>query len=236
MPMATNMDTSMRPPAHQPEPLHQVVPADPKFDLNELIHAGKFAFNMKIVRVYAIGGANYNPKGAVPTLNSKIQDLMGEMTGLVIPEAQFYVGYKEPGKEAPSDDHGYFEVQVPKPLKPLVMIITGEKGALLFTGDERGNRYKLEYFDYVAPDVSEKPARREKNKMYFCRLCPLNKMNGLPQRVIRDALQLHFAKFGITIQTHEDAFKQSMDKDREQWDGDWHVEFDVDWDHIPLLM
>ena len=35
MPMATNMGTSMQAPVHQPEPHHQVVPAVPKYDLNE---------------------------------------------------------------------------------------------------------------------------------------------------------------------------------------------------------
>ena len=44
---------------------------------------------MKIIKVYSGGGANYNPKEAVPILNSKLQDLMGEMTGLEIPEAQY---------------------------------------------------------------------------------------------------------------------------------------------------
>ena len=62
MPMATSMGTSLRPPAHQPEPHHQVVNAAPKFDLNELIHAGKFAFNMKIIKVYSGGGANYTTR------------------------------------------------------------------------------------------------------------------------------------------------------------------------------
>ena len=118
----------------------------------------------------------------------------------------------------------------PKPLKPIVMDLTGEKGGLLYTGDERGTRYKLDYFEYVAPDLIDKPARREKNDLHFFRLSPLNKKNGLPQRVIHDALALHIAIFGMTIQKHKDAFKHSMDKDREKWDGDWHVEFDVDWD------
>ena len=233
MPMATAIDTSTRPPALRPEPVHQVVPAAPEYDLNEIIHAGKFPFNMKITRVYAIGGANYNPQEAVPILNAKVQDLMEQKTGLEIPKGQFMTEYKEPGKEAPSDDHGYFALQVPMPLKPIVMIITGEKGALLYTGDERGNRYQLEYFDYVAPDLTNKKARREKNTMYFFRLCPLNKYNGLPQRTIRDVLALHLAKFAIFIQPHEDAFKQSLDADREQWDGDWHVEYNVDWNRIP---
>ena len=47
--------------------------------------------------------------------------------------------YNKPGEMAPSDDHGFYTCQVPMPLKPLVMDITGEKGQLLYTGDDREN-------------------------------------------------------------------------------------------------
>ena len=232
MPMATNLDTSMRPPAHQPEPLHQVVPAQPEYTVNDLINAPKYTWNMKIVKVHTGGGANYDPKEAVEDLHAKLHDQVETTTGLEIPKEQFYVEYNKPGEMAPSDDHGFFTLMAPKPLKPIVMDLTGERGGLLYTGDERGTRYKLDYFDYVAPDLTDKPARREKNELYFFRLCPLNKKNGLPQRAIRDALALHIAMFGMTIQKHKDAFKHSLDTNR-LWDGDWHVEYDIDWSRVP---
>ena len=220
-------DTAIQPPPTDPTAIV------PKLTVPTLVESARYTFCLKIIGIDASGGANYDPEEAVPFLNAALQDEMMTLTALTIPEDQYFVDFDKPPDQAPSNYHGHFNCTIPSPLKIFVPDLTAEGGKLTFTGDSKGNKYKLEFLTYIAPDVTDKQPRREKNQLYWFLLCPLNKKNGLSRRQVHDALVEHLASFGVTIQKHKDAFKPHMDKNREQWDGDWHVEYDIDWTKVP---
>jgi hypothetical protein len=206
-----------------------------KPSLQDLVDAPTAYCKLDIIKKIA-HTANYNPAMAIPNLNASLQLEVGAVLGFDIPANLYHISFVEPQGAGGSDgtvDLGSFECGMAAPLLPYVVDLTNPKnpaGPLAFTGDDDGNNYKLTYRDYTPPTTGGKKIRTD---TYYLLLKP-QKGHGLTRRELYEATNAHFAKYGMTIDTHSDAFKIKDALNKEMGSNAWHVEYKLDRAKIPM--
>jgi hypothetical protein len=221
---ATAMMKAPPPPAGKETALTTYGP----FDLNTIKTSGNFIFHLHIKGVMA-AQPNYKPINACSNLNSLMQDSLATHSGVAdIPTSMYDVTYSPP---SPGAAEGTYICQIPAVFEELVksaQVISD----LEFTGDGKGNNYKLEYADYT-PFVNK--GKRPTNEHHWLHVTPNELAICMPTRKLYEGTNRHLNNFGMAIQEHEWAFVPKLSKDKEHQDKRrFHCEYDLNHDLVPI--
>lgn len=205
----------------------------PKPTLQEMTQAGAFLFDLSIAAVKQ-ASINYDPRDAVLNLNASIQEAACTETGIEdLPLTLFRVIYNPPPPYAAATEHGYYQIRVPAPLREFYIKNTPplkKDGPLAFTGDDKGNAYKLLLKAHTKKTF--KAQDRIPEDTPWCHVIA-DKDSEIGMRELYTLSRDHLASFGLNILDHPDAFKMIADASKEQGAGKAHVFFDIKFDTVP---
>ena len=210
-----------------------------KLTTTDLTFTNIFNFYLSIVD-QTTKSANHDPKDAVTFLTNALQDVMVQATGKEIPASAFRVTFEKPRHTGSSaDGMGRFVCSIPSPLSALVVQLTPPKllqsdgGRLEFTGDGKGNVYKLIFGEVVAPETF-KEGREKGSDDRWLHLIP-RRRTGFGEKAIYEKLVPHLANFGVRVMKGDNTFHIMTEHGGEQSQGKYHCDFDVDYNSVPKL-
>ena len=191
------------------------------YNMNDIKSSGDFAFNLKVTAA-SLTQVNYEPKKAEGNLNAQLQDAAATISRVPdMPANLFHVAYVPP---PPQEKYGMFTCHVPAIFTEMATSSTF-LAMLTHTGDDEGNRYKLEYAAHVA---RTNKGKRPKNDAYWFHLDPSDEAMKRPIRELYEKTGVHISKWGMSIQGHDKAFEPKLTANKEQRDGNKiHVEYDL---------
>lgn len=204
-----------------------LVPVPKIKDDTQLGAEGKRFFDMVIVDKSAAVGAH--PKVCTSYLNSRFQELMHIETGKppedpfhpTLFSCNFYTRTATDGK-----DINTFVIGFPESLKPYALKIA-MAGKIDFTGDEEGNKYKLEYREH---HVRVQKQRDSGSEMTWCHLI-VKPDSELPAEKFYEAANEKLKSCGLNIQ--EGGFFKVGGAGAEMDQQKFHVKYDIDWKAVP---
>ena len=127
-------------------------------------------------------------------------------------------------------DRGRFICHIPSILQPL--LTPDVLATIAYTGDDKGNSYKLTYADVVETENKQK---HQTTDQFWFHLIPTDAASKLQRRVLYEKTQEHLSKYGMEIEDYDDAFKPKMLANSEQRDGNkWHVEYKLHMNQVPF--
>ena len=216
----------------QAVPPQAIIPVTPP-TLQACMDGERYLFDLKITEA-RLAFTNYDPEKASLNLNAILQDALATASKIPdIPQNLFRVEYEKPPPGS-LEQWGHFFCRIPGALQHYVPDLSAPKnehGRLAFVGDDLGNVYKLKIEAHIKKEFSAEP-RKGKNDIHWLRVIPEKELT-ITNRQLYDITSAHLGKFGLTIQDHKHAFKESLTDDGEQASGKWHCDYDLHPDKVP---